>query len=453
MLGTHHPGRHRAIAGWCWSSPWRSPRSACGTSRGCRSTPCPTSPMSRCRSTPRRRAIRRWKPSSASPSRSRPRWPGLPRLDYTRSISRYGLSQVTVVFEDGTDIYFARQQVAERLQQVELAVAAGRRARCSGPIATGLGEIFMYTVEAEPGATQAGRHAVDARPTCARLQDWVVRPQLRNVPGVTEVNTIGGFVRQIHVTPDPAQAGRATASRCTTWWTRSPRNNANVGAGYIERNGEQYLVRVPGQVGATRATCATSCSTAATACRSACATSPRSARARNCAPARPPQNGREVVLGTVFMLIGENSRAVAQRAAARLEEINASLPEGVHRHAGLRPHRTGRPHHRHGAEEPGRRRAAGDRGAVPAARQPARGADHRGGDSAGDADDHHRHGAQRRVRQPDEPGRARLRPDRRWRGDHRRELPAPLRRGAAAAGSGARAATSASSWPPRPPPK
>ena len=133
--------------------------------------------------------------------------------------------------------------------------ACSRRARSCrrdsspswGPIATGLGEIFMYTVEAEPGARKPD--GTPWTPTDLRtLQDWVVRPQLRNVPGVTEVNTIGGFARQIHVTPGPGAGWSRSASRCTMSSSAVARNNQNVGAGYIERNGQQYLVRVPGQV-------------------------------------------------------------------------------------------------------------------------------------------------------------------------------------------------------------
>src|SRR5690606_23558609 len=117
---------------------------------------------------------------------------GLPRLDHTRSLSRYGLSQVTVVFEDGTDPYFARQLVSERLREASPLLPAGIEPAL-GPIATGLGEIFMYTLKAEPGARDAEGRPIDA--TALRtLQDWVVRPQLRTVPGVTEVNSIGGWV-------------------------------------------------------------------------------------------------------------------------------------------------------------------------------------------------------------------------------------------------------------------
>src|SRR5829696_1932777 len=172
---------------------------------------------------------------------------GLARLDYTRSISRYGLSQVTVVFEDGTDIYFARQQVAERLQQAKSQLPPDSEPML-GPVATGLGEIFMYTVESLPGAI--GPSGRPWTPTDLRtLQDWVVRPQLRHLEGVTEVNTVGGYVRQIHVTPDPAQLTAYGVGMRDVMEAIS-RSNDSAGAGYIERSGEQYLIRVPGQIGA-----------------------------------------------------------------------------------------------------------------------------------------------------------------------------------------------------------
>ena len=171
---------------------------------------------------------------------------GLPRLDYTRSLSRYGLSQVTVVFNDGTDIYFARQLVNERIQQVKDQLPSGIET-AMGPISTGLGEIYVYSVEAKDGAkTPDGK---EYTPTELRtFQDWIIRPQLRTVPGVIEVNSIGGFERQFHVLPDP---GKLMAYRLGFHdvMTALAANNANVAAGYIERNGEQYLVRTPGQVG------------------------------------------------------------------------------------------------------------------------------------------------------------------------------------------------------------
>src|SRR5215207_2414964 len=126
---------------------------------------------------------------------------GLPRLEETRSISRYGLSQVTVIFEDGTDIFWARQLIAERVQEVKSQLPPGIEPKM-GPIATGLGVTVLWTVEAKPDATTAdGRtySGMDLR----TIQDWIVRPQLKTVPGVADVNSIGGFTKEFHVTPYP----------------------------------------------------------------------------------------------------------------------------------------------------------------------------------------------------------------------------------------------------------
>ena len=128
---------------------------------------------------------------------------GLPNLEQTRSLSRYGLSQVTVVFKDGTDIYFARQLVNERIQQAQSQLPSGITPTL-GPISTGLGEIYLWTVEAEDGAKKA-----DGTPytpmDLREIQDWVIKPQLRNVPGVTEINSIGGFAKEYLVSPRPEQ--------------------------------------------------------------------------------------------------------------------------------------------------------------------------------------------------------------------------------------------------------
>ena len=250
---------------------------------------------------------------------------GLPGLDYTRSISRYGLSQVTVVFEDGTDLYFARQLVGERLQQVSSQLP-DRIEPSMGPIATGLGEIFMYTVDADPEARKD-----DGTPWTATdlrtLQDWVIRPQLRNTPGVTEVNTIGGYERQIHITPDPAKLV-ALGLTLHDVVTAVAANNENVGAGYIERNGQQFLVRVPGQVvGLDEIRSIILDRRGGVPIRVGdVATVGEGPELRSGAAT---QNGREVVLGTVMMLVGSNSRDVAQAAAAKLEEAAGSLPPGV----------------------------------------------------------------------------------------------------------------------------
>ena len=250
---------------------------------------------------------------------------GLPGLDYSRSISRYGLSQVTVAFKEGTDLYFARQQVGERLQQVKSQLPAGLEPEM-GPIATGLGEIFMYTVEAKPGALKK-----DGTPWTATdlrtLQDWVVRPQLRNTPGVTEVNTIGGFARQIHITPQPSKLV-ALGFTLHDVVNAVAANNQNVGAGYIERTGQQFLVRVPGQVAdldAIRDIVLDRREGVPIRVRDVAEVGEGPELRTGAAT----QNGAEVVLGTVFMLVGANSREVAQAAAARLEVANASLPAGV----------------------------------------------------------------------------------------------------------------------------
>ena len=244
---------------------------------------------------------------------------GLPRLAYTRSISRYGLSQVTVVFEEGTDIYWARQLINERLSEVKSQLPEGIEP-AMGPIATGLGEIFMYTVANAEGA----RHSPMALRTA---QDWIVRPQLRQTPGVVEVNTIGGYTKQFHVLPDP---DRLLAFDLTLQDVMAAlaRNNRNTGAGYIERFGAQYLIRSPGQLagiddilgitvarrdGVPIPLADVAAVTLGHELRSGAAT----------------QDGEEVVLGTVFMLVGENSRVVAKAAAERLESIRPSLPEGM----------------------------------------------------------------------------------------------------------------------------
>lgn len=250
---------------------------------------------------------------------------GLPGLDYTRSISRYGLSQVTVVFKDGTDLYFARQQVAERVQQVKSQIPDGLDPEL-GPIATGMGEIFMYTLDADPKARKPDGSAWTAT-DLRTLQDWVVRPQLRNTPGVTEVNTIGGYARQIHITPDPA---RMVALGFTLHDVVSAvaANNQNVGAGYIERNGQQFLVRAPGQVAdldAIRDIVLDRREGVPIRVRDV-ANVGEGPELRSGAATH---DGREAVLGTVFMLIGANSREVSQAAAAKLEQANKSLPAGV----------------------------------------------------------------------------------------------------------------------------
>src|ERR1700686_521368 len=233
---------------------------------------------------------------------------GLPNLENTRSQSRYGLSQVTVIFKDGTDIYFARQLVNERIQQVRDQLPAGIET-AMGPVSTGLGEIYMFTVEAQPGARKASGEAYT--PTDLRtIQDWIIRPQLRTVPGVNEVNTVGGFEKQFHVLPDPAQLVAYKLSFRDVM-TALAANNANVGAGYIERNGEQYLVRTPGQVGnIDEIKQIVIGSRNGVPGRGFHIADVRGGTGHG--PGGGTLNGREVVLGTGMLLIGENSRIVAQ---------------------------------------------------------------------------------------------------------------------------------------------
>lgn len=250
---------------------------------------------------------------------------GLPGLDYTRSISRYGLSQVTVVFKDGTDIYFARQLINERIQQAAGQLPDGVEPSL-GPISTGLGEIYMYVVEPKPGARKPDGSQwtpMDLR----TVQDWVVRPQLRNIPGVTEINTIGGFKKEFHVTPYPQRLA-AYGITALEVVEALERNNANAGAGYIERSGEQVLIRVPGQA-ATGEDLAGIVVTQRNGVPIRVRDIADVALGKELRTGAATENGEEVVLGTVFMLIGQNSRTVSQAVAAKIEQVNKSLPSGL----------------------------------------------------------------------------------------------------------------------------
>ena len=244
---------------------------------------------------------------------------GLPRLDYTRSVSRYGLSQVTAIFEDGTDIYFARQLVNERLAQVRAQLPEGLEP-VPGPIATGLGEIFMYTVSSAPGAEHNPMHLRE-------VQDWIIRPQLRQTPGVVEVNTVGGFKKQFVVSPIPEKL-LAYGFSLDDLVTALEANNTNIGAGYIELSGAQYLVRSPGQAAGLEdlARIVVGLRSGVPIYVRDVATVALGHELRNGAAT---QDGREVVLGTAFMLIGENSREVARAVEQKLLEIQDSLPDGV----------------------------------------------------------------------------------------------------------------------------
>ena len=250
---------------------------------------------------------------------------GLPAVQETRSLSRYALSQVTVVFQDGTDIYFARNLINERLQQAKSQLPEGLEPDM-GPVATGLGEIFHYTVHANADARQADGTPYDA--TALRsVQDWVIRPQLRLVPGVTEINTIGGYEKQFHILPDPTKLlgfGVTFADILTALHA----NNVSVGAGYIEKNGEQYLIRSPGQITNIP-------DISAIVIRQHNGLPVTIGDVADVAIGKPlrtgaaTRDGEETVLGTVVMLIGENSRTVSAAVSRALHDINKTLPPGV----------------------------------------------------------------------------------------------------------------------------
>ncbi|HET9251499.1 MAG TPA: CusA/CzcA family heavy metal efflux RND transporter [Candidatus Eisenbacteria bacterium] len=242
---------------------------------------------------------------------------GLPGLHEVRSLSKFGLSQVTAIFEDDVDIYLARQVVAERVAGVELAPGIDRPAL--GPVATGLGEVFHYLV------TGAGKSLAELR----TVHDWIVKPQMRSVPGVAEVNTWGGDERQIQVVVDPA-ALEARGLTLAELIEALEQNNANAGGGTVEQAGQAYLVqgigivRAPGDVGAI-----------VVAARGGIPT--RVADVARVVEGREIRRGAvtaagkgEVVLGLGFMLMHENSHDVTRRLRARLEEVRKSLPAGVH---------------------------------------------------------------------------------------------------------------------------
>ena len=250
---------------------------------------------------------------------------GLPNLSYTRSISRYGLSQVTVVFQEGTDIYFARNLIDERLGSIKNVLPPGLEPEM-GPIATGLGEILMYTVEALPGATRPDGSSLDAT-ALREIQDWIIKPQLAQVPGVIEINTIGGYEKQYHVTPSPQnllQFGVTIDELVEALRA----NNVNRGAGYIERNGQQLLVRSPGQL-ATMAEIEQVVIANRNGAPVIVSDVAEVAIGKQLRTGAATRDGKETVMGTAMMLVGENSRSVAKAVAEKLEAVQPSLPAGV----------------------------------------------------------------------------------------------------------------------------
>ena len=250
---------------------------------------------------------------------------GIPDLQLTRSISRYGLSQVTIVFEDGTDIYWARQQINQRVQEVKADLPSDVSPTMS-PVSTGLGEIYQWVIKAEPNAKKADGttySAMDLR----EIQDWIVRPQLQRVAGVAEVNSIGGFNKTYVVAPDLNRMQQLNIS-LSQLQTALQENNENRGAGYIEENGQQLTVRVPGTLNSLADI------------ENTTVASPNGSPIRVADIAQvsidhdlrtggATYNGEETVLGIAMMMMGENSRTVSKAVDAKIQEVQSSLPQGV----------------------------------------------------------------------------------------------------------------------------
>ena len=251
---------------------------------------------------------------------------GLPNLEQTRSLSRYGLSQVTVIFKDGTDIYFARQLVNERIQEAKEKLPPGV-VPTLGPVATGLGEIYMWTVADKGRRAKSRWYALHTPPICARYRTGLSSRSCAMFLGLTEINTIGGYAKEFHVAPYPDRL-MAHGLALSDVVGALERNNDNVGAGYIERRGEQYLIRAPGQVG-NLADIGNIVIDAPQGIPVRISDVADVMLGKELRTGAATENGREVVLGTVFMLIGENSRTVSRAVDQKMQEINRSLPPGV----------------------------------------------------------------------------------------------------------------------------
>ncbi|CAM9095111.1 efflux RND transporter permease subunit [Acinetobacter bereziniae] len=250
---------------------------------------------------------------------------GLPKLEMTRSISRYGLSQVTIIFKDGTDIYWARQQINQRIQEAQAALPDDISPTMS-PVSTGLGEIYQWVVKAEPNAKKPDGTpytAMDLR----EIQDWIVRPQLQRVPGVAEVNSIGGFNKTYVVTPDlnRLQQLQIPLSDLQNALTL---NNENRGAGFIETNGQQLTVRVPGILSSIEDIQNVSIGNK-NGFPIRVADVATVAIGHDLRTGGATYNSQETVLGIAMMMMGENSRTVARAVDAKVKEVQQSLPKGI----------------------------------------------------------------------------------------------------------------------------
>lgn len=273
---------------------------------------------------------------------------GIPGLEYTRSLSRNGFAQVTAVFADNVDIYFARQQVAERLTRAKENFPPGVDSHM-GPVATGLSEIYMWSVnyaprtgekpaqDGDPGWQRNGDyltpegqrlHTPLERTAYLRtVQDWIIRPLLRTVPGVAGVDSLGGYVKEYHVQPDPAKIFALGLSFADLAGIIA-RNNISRGAGYVERNGEGLVVRSSGRLESiddiAKVVVSTRGGTPVRVENIAEVGVGRELRVGSAS-----MNGEEVVIGTALMLIGANSREVSSAVDAKMNEIRRLLPSGI----------------------------------------------------------------------------------------------------------------------------
>lgn len=250
---------------------------------------------------------------------------GIPDLELTRSISRYGLSQVTIVFKDGIDIYWARQQINQRIQEIQAELPA-QTSPIMSPVSTGLGEIYQWVLRAEPKAKKSDGTAYTAM-DLREIQDWVVRPQLQRVQGVAEVNSIGGFEKNYVVSPDFNYMQQLNISLEQLQQALN-QNNENRGAGFIEDNGQQLTVRIPGtlnNISDIENTLVTSSSGRAIRVSDIAQVS----IGHDLRTGGATYNGEETVLGIAMMAMGENSRTVSKAVDAKIRDIQNSLPKGV----------------------------------------------------------------------------------------------------------------------------
>jgi len=273
---------------------------------------------------------------------------GINGLDHTRSLSRNGFAQITAIFADKVDVYFARQQVSERLNDISKNLPAGAEPHL-GPISTGLGEIYMWTVafsekdkrhlsaDGQPGFQSDGRYltpegqylkpGLEQTTYLRSVQDWVIRPQIRTVPGIASVDSIGGYEKQYHIQPDPSRL-QALGLSFSDLAKAIAANNVNLGARYFEENGEGLTVRVSGRLETKEDIGNTVVTT-----RSGIPVRIKDVASveigRDLRTGAGSSGGQEAVIGTALMLIGANSRTVANAVDERMKQISQSLPPDI----------------------------------------------------------------------------------------------------------------------------